>query len=312
MQNLCRLNHYTWNAQQQKFSLSYSFPFGCRFSSTASSNTEEKQYGEFIAKLPSYVGGNVELELNNVNGVAVIKIDNPKSRNALTGYMITKLNDIVDQLHFWKEGKAVVMLGTKDQFCSGGDLRYFMNHMKTSQHGSFMCRYMQDLMMRFTNLPLLTVAAIQGNTLGGGAELSTACDFCVMQENAVLAFVQLERGITTGFGEKTRLVKLIGGKNAMKLLLSSRRLCATEAEHLNLIDGIFPTGVDVTEWCVEWMNKQNLLNVDARLIQSVKKMSTVAMNESIERSYAFERSVFERFWQGELHQKVMREDKKYR
>lgn len=171
MQNLCRLNHYTWNAQQQKFSLSYSFPFGCRFSSTASSNTEEKQYGEFIAKLPSYVGGNVELELNNVNGVAVIKIDNPKSRNALTGYMITKLNDIVDQLHFWKEGKAVVMLGTKDQFCSGGDLRYFMNHMKTSQHGSFMCRYMQDLMMRFTNLPLLTVAAIQGNTLGGGAEV---------------------------------------------------------------------------------------------------------------------------------------------
>lgn len=113
----------------------------------------------------------------NQKGVAVISLINPARKNALTGYMMVKLAEVVDELEQWKHGKAVVLHGSEGSFCSGADLS-IIKAINTPEEGTLMCAFMQRTLSRLGRLSLvlkllLSVAAIEGRALGGGAEVSS-------------------------------------------------------------------------------------------------------------------------------------------
>lgn len=129
-------------------------------------------FEQFVKNVPPYCEeGKILLDFDNEKGIAFIRLDNPKSKNALTGPMMIQLSRITSALEHWRDGKAAVLIGNNNQFCSGGDLKKFMNYLKTPELGYLMSAYMQDLMKRFSELPLLKVAVVQGKTVGGGAEV---------------------------------------------------------------------------------------------------------------------------------------------
>ena len=104
-------------------------------------------------------------------GTAVISLLNPERKNALTGFMMVRLAEAVDELEQWEHGKALILHGCEGSFCSGADLS-IVKTINTPGEGNLMCAFMQRTLSRLESLPLVSVAAVEGRALGGGAEVS--------------------------------------------------------------------------------------------------------------------------------------------
>lgn len=173
---------------------------------------------------------------------AVIEIHNPTARNALSGKMMAQLADIVTQLEdpvVRSRLNAVVLTGTGGWFCAGADLQVAKQELSSSTAGTAMGTLMVDTLTRFRRLPLVSVALIEGGAYGGGAELSTACDFRIMEKSAVIQFVQAKMGVSPGWGGGARLYKLVGRQQALRLLCAAEKVTSTRAVDIRLVDSVF-------------------------------------------------------------------------
>jgi hypothetical protein len=151
--------------------------------------------------------------LNGLTHCGVIEIHNPAARNALSGRMMAQLADIVTQLEdpeVHKHISVVVLRGTGGWFCAGADLRVAKEELSSRQGGSAMGAVMVDTLTRFRRLPIVSVAVVEGGAYGGGAELTTSCDFRILADNAVIQFVQSRLGVSPGWGGGARLYKIVG------------------------------------------------------------------------------------------------------
>ncbi|XP_063428673.1 ethylmalonyl-CoA decarboxylase-like [Mytilus trossulus] len=183
--------------------------------------------------LKQMVGGSVTLDKDEKTGIAVISLDNKKKKNALSGSMMCELNDIINELQSWQTGKGLILRGENKTFCSGGDLNTLHNILSPT-HEYNISRFIGQCLTNLSQLPLMSVALVEGNALGGGAEIAMSCDFMVMADDARLAFLHKKMGVITGCGAGTRLVRKFGSSKALDILASARTMDAMECEQLGL------------------------------------------------------------------------------
>lgn len=117
--------------------------------------------------------------------------------------MMVDFRKCLDELEEWKEGKAVLLCGLGQNFCSGGDLN-FARSAGTPKEGYYMSCIMQDILKRFRRLSLITVSLVHGPTLGGGAEICIFSDYILVADNVQIGFVHGKMGLITAFGATTR------------------------------------------------------------------------------------------------------------
>jgi len=153
----------------------------------------------------------------------------------MTLHMMTQLAEVVTTLQGLKKG-IVIVTGQGMQFCSGGHLQEVQRELMSPEHGSMMSGAMTAILEALFNLPCLTVAAVAGVAVGGGAELAMACDLRVFHPAAALHFVHARLGIVPGWGGTSRLLSLVGRQQTLKVLAESRRLSASEALDCGLAD----------------------------------------------------------------------------
>ena len=133
-----------------------------------------------------------------------------------------------------------------------------------------MATLMHDTMWRLTFLPMLTVSLIRGRALGGGAEISTASDFRVFSPSGSLEFIQAKIGLTSNYSG-SRLVRLIGQREALKLLLSCRKVDSKEAKKLGLCDLItYGEGYRATSETILWLQENFLEDPGAQNATCIK------------------------------------------
>ncbi len=82
-----------------------------------------------------------------------------------------------------------------------------------------------------------TIAAIEGNALGGGLELALCCDLRIASERAKLGLPEVRLAVTPGAGGTQRLPRVVGAARARELILTGKVLTAEEAERIGLVDG---------------------------------------------------------------------------
>lgn len=116
---------------------------------------------------------------------------------------MVELRRVVSSLEEWYTGKGVILHSVGETFCSGGDLNT-VKKISNPDDGYRMSTLMHDTLTRLHQLPLVSVALIQGKALGGGAELATACDFRLFTNKGEIGFVQGRMGVVTGWGGATR------------------------------------------------------------------------------------------------------------
>lgn len=155
------------------FNLTFRKTFPRLFSSA--SRIHENSFDEAKVRNTFKVLGKGDVKLTRLSGnhgeIAVISLLNPERKNALTGNMMVKLAEAVDELEQWQNGKALVLRGSEGSFCSGADLSV-VKAINTPEEGNLMCAFMQRTLTRLGKLPLVSVAAVEGRALGGGAEVS--------------------------------------------------------------------------------------------------------------------------------------------
>jgi len=173
--------------------------------------------------------------------VVILTVDRPEVKNALDLETIEVLSRIVDGLAQDPSLRALVVTGSSGTFISGGDLKDFLR-LDEPLAGKRMAQRMQSVLARLEALPAPVIAAIEGAALGGGAEVSLACDLRIASKSARIAFKQVSLGIMVGWGGGQRLLRLVGRPRALRLLLTGATLTAEEAVRIGLVEEVVPAG----------------------------------------------------------------------
>ena len=177
----------------------------------------------------------VDLEFDN--GLAVVTIDRPHARNAISLETMDQLEKALDGAD---GAKALVLTGAGDRaFVSGGDLKE-LSTLRTELEASSMAFRMRTICDRIEGFPGPTIAALNGHALGGGAEFAVAADIRLAADDVKIGFNQVTLEIMPAWGGAERLVTLVGYSKALLLAGTGAVLDAAEAERIGLVDKVLP------------------------------------------------------------------------
>ncbi|MBP1950622.1 enoyl-CoA hydratase/isomerase family protein [Virgibacillus litoralis] len=133
------------------------------------------------------------------DGYAVIQLHRPKKRNAVSNEMVNELKNVLESAKQSSLKFLVITGAGTKMFCAGGDLHNLHGELSTDE--AFSTLYpMKEVLYDIVSFPVPTICLLNGDALGGGCEIATACDFRIARENTKFGFVQTKLGITPGWG----------------------------------------------------------------------------------------------------------------
>ena len=177
--------------------------------------------------------------LEKKGNVAIATIDRPKALNALNSEVLNDLNTLVDTVNADPEIRVLILTGSGEKaFVAGADIGEMSSLSKAE--GEAFGKKGNDVFRKLETLPIPTIAAVNGYALGGGCELSMACDIRIASDTAVFGQPETGLGITPGFGGTQRLARLIGPGMAKQLIYSARNIKADEALRIGLVNAVYP------------------------------------------------------------------------
>lgn len=183
----------------------------------------------------------VTLELGTI---AVLELDNPPL-NLVTGQLLDQLDAALARLEAAAPGevRAVVVSGRGERaFSVGSNVKEFEAHRASPSGGRHRFELEARVAQRLAGLPTPTIAAIEGNALGGGLEIALCCDLRVASERAQLGLPEVRLAVTPSTGGTQRLPRIVGVARAKELLLTGRIVSAREAERIGLVNEVVPSG----------------------------------------------------------------------
>ena len=184
------------------------------------------------------------MELKNVilekeEHLAIVTINRPKALNALNSETLKDLDTVIEDLEKDSNIYAVILKGAGDKsFVAGADI----SEMKdlNEEQGKEFGILGNNVFLRLENLPKPVIAAISGFALGGGCELSMACDIRIASEKAKFGQPEAGLGITPGFGGTQRLARIVGAGRAKELIYTCDLIKADEAYRIGLVNKVVP------------------------------------------------------------------------
>ena len=154
--------------------------------------------------------------------VAVLTLNRPDKRNALSRALMRELEHHLDRVGHDSRVRTVVLTGAGSVFCSGMDLKEAAaerDGSEAEQHAVATLLEYADLIQKLHALPKLTIAAVNGDALAGGAGLMAACDFAVASSMARIGYPEVLRGLVPAV-VMFDLTRLIGDRRTRQLLLT--------------------------------------------------------------------------------------------
>ncbi|MEW5302382.1 MAG: hypothetical protein WDW36_005175 [Sanguina aurantia] len=183
----------------------------------------------------------VEPLLDVYEGVSVLTLNRPSARNAIGKQMLQEVRECIANLRQEPSTRCVLVRSlASGVFCAGADLkeRRAMSVLETAEFVGCL----RNTFTALRELPMPTIAVLEGLALGGGAELTLACDLRVGGRDAVLGFPETQLGIIPGAGGTQSLPRLIGVSRAKDLIFTGRRVHAEEALTIGLLDFVVDPG----------------------------------------------------------------------
>jgi len=152
------------------------------------------------------------------------------------------------------------------------------------------------------------VIILSTGALGGGAEITTACDYrlmCNAVDTTAIGFVHSKMGIVPAWGSTARLVSIMGVRKTLDLLLESRLFSASEAMDSGLVDGSVATMADAEAWL------SHKIKADVNVIRAIKRM-VQCYDDSPETARTMERRIFAPLWGGPANQAAIEKHLKHK
>lgn len=179
------------------------------------------------------------------DGVAVITMDRPERRNAMTGAMIAGLKTALADVETAEDVRCVVLTGAGGAFCAGGDVKGFAEGGGAGGGGGSWdaATYAQRLDHKATSgvlhgMPKPTVAALPGAAAGAGLSLALACDLRIAVDTAVITTAFARVGLAGDFGGTWFLTQLVGPAKAKELYFLPERMDMATAADLGIVNAV--------------------------------------------------------------------------
>ncbi len=179
---------------------------------------------------------NIKIEINSESGIEIITMNRPKALNALNSDTLSELQDAFEKAAADAAVGCVIITGEGRAFVAGADI----SQMKglTTLEGRAMTIQGQKLMNYIEAMEKPVIAAVNGYALGGGCELSMACDIRIASTKAVFGQPEINLGIIPGFGGTQRLPRIIGRGNAKYYCMTAENIRADEALRIGLVSKV--------------------------------------------------------------------------
>lgn len=178
--------------------------------------------------------------------LAVLWFDLPGEKvNKFSSAVMAEFAAIVDELERTRDIKRVIVASGKPSvFIAGADVTEF-SKASSAEDAREYTRVGQQTIHRFSKLPQVTVAAINGAALGGGCELAISCDYRVMSDSpkAQIGLPETKLGIFPAWGGTTKLPRLIGLPAALDIILNGKTVDGKRAKRMGLVDDVVPAAI---------------------------------------------------------------------
>lgn len=177
--------------------------------------------------------------LEKEDRIAILSVNRPKALNALNADTLLDIKGAVQEVISDPEVDVLIITGTGDKaFVAGADIAY-MQKLPALEARAFAILG-QEVFRLIETMDKPVIAAVNGFALGGGCELSMACDIRLASEKALFGQPEVGLGITPGYGGTQRLPRLIGEGRAKELIYSAININAEEAYRVGLVNHLYP------------------------------------------------------------------------
>ena len=182
--------------------------------------------------------------------VATIKFTPETGVNIFSSRVIGELGRIIQRVAEDARVRYVVFRGHDKVFLAGADI----SEMSTfnEDHGRSFATNGHNVFNAVAALPQVTFAAINGHAMGGGCELSLACDFRLIVSKAKIGQPETRLGLIPGWGGTQRLPKIVGIAHARRLIFSGEAISADEALKIGLVDEVVPSPQELDTALQRW------------------------------------------------------------
>ena len=173
--------------------------------------------------------------------VAELTLDRPEALNAISTDVARQLAVACEEILEDDALNAVIMTSSIEKaFCVGADLKEraaFSDHDLRRQRP-----IIEDAFGAVRNMPIPTIAAVEGYALGGGCELALSCDLIVASQTAVFGLPEVGLGLIPGGGGTQLLPRRVGWNRAADLIFTGRRIDGNDAFRIGIADRLVPAG----------------------------------------------------------------------
>lgn len=221
--------------------------------------------------------------------LAYVTLNRPGAMNAFNYDMLVELGQITEAIRINPDIRVVIFTGSGERaFSVGADLkeRKTLTDLQVKRN----LYKIGEVFTAIDALPQPTIAMMNGYAFGGGMELALACDFRIAADSAVMGLTETGLAIIPGAGGTQRLPRLIGETKALELILTARRLTATEALEYGLLTKV-TAAEDLAEGTADFAD--SILANGPIALQQAKFAIKQGMNADLQTGLAIERKAYE-------------------
>ncbi len=171
-------------------------------------------------------------------GIATITLDDPPV-NGYTYEMNRQLDEAILQARFDTDVHVIVLRGAGEKFfCAGANIKMLASVDPTFKY--YFCLHANEMLLRLEHTPKLTIAALNGHTVGGGLEIAMACDLrLARKDGGTTGLPEVNLGVLPGTGGTQRLARLVGKSKAIELMVEGRNFDFDEARELGIVNYVY-------------------------------------------------------------------------
>jgi enoyl-CoA hydratase/carnithine racemase/carbon monoxide dehydrogenase subunit G len=218
-----------------------------------------RQAAQALGASPDEVQALLDAQLIKVwiaDQVAIVTLNRPSSRNAMTLAMWRSMPTILARLEDDPAVRAVILTGAGEDFCAGADISEFAK-VRDNPAQSFAYEVAVDACCdAISQFNKPSIAVLRGYCLGGGAHLAMSCDFRYAAHDAVFGIPAAKLSIIYGVKGTLKLLTLVGLPQAKRILFGAERFSARKALAIGFVDHVAQTALPVTRaWFASWLSR---------------------------------------------------------
>ncbi len=227
------------------------------------------------------------IQTETKEGYALVTINRPETLNALDATLLSDISKTIDTLTADRSLVGAIWTGTGKAFVAGADISKMKD--MTKAEAEVFSELGQSTFRKLELSRLVSLAALNGFTLGGGLELALACDFRFASDKAKLGLPEVSLGLLPGFGGTQRLTRLVGSGIASQWIFSGEMFSAEDSLRFGVVNRVSPAESLIQE--AESVMK-TICSRGANAIENAKKAIRLGQDSSLDQGLQKEKLLF--------------------